>query len=80
MGSDARKRDDGDAFASPRSDDAVFGGALDAPTGAGEVPRLSVPAAVTGSGSRDSRPPFAKRTHAAESLGHDARIHFSAAC
>jgi hypothetical protein len=35
-GSDARKRDDGDAFASPRSDDAVFSGALDAPDGSGE--------------------------------------------
>src|SRR5437867_2699102 len=33
-----------------------------------------------GSGSRDSRPPFAQRTPAAESPGHDARIPFSAAC
>ncbi len=33
-----------------------------------------------GSGSKDSRPPLAKRTPAAESPEHDARIHFSAAC
>jgi len=33
-----------------------------------------------GSGSKDSPPPFAKRRPAAESPGHDARIHFSAAC
>ena len=36
VGSDARKRDDDDAWASPRSDDAVFERALDAPKGGGE--------------------------------------------
>jgi len=36
VGSDARKRDDGDAVASSRSDE-VFGGALDAPDESGEL-------------------------------------------
>jgi hypothetical protein len=35
-GSDARKRDDGDALASSRSDDETLGGALDAPDESGE--------------------------------------------
>jgi hypothetical protein len=77
-GSDARKRDDGDAEASSRSDE-TFERALDAPDGSGEVLGFGI-MPMTGPGSRDSRPPFAKRTPAAESPGHDARIHFSAAC
>jgi hypothetical protein len=78
-GSDARKRDDGDAFASSRSDE-TFERALDAPDGSGEWFSLFAPVVLMGSGSRNSRPPFAKRMPAAESPGHDARIHSSAAC
>jgi hypothetical protein len=78
-GSDARKRDDGDAFASPRSDE-VLRQALDAPDMGGELFPAQGKLGIMGFGSRTSRPPFAKRTPAAESPGHDARIHFSAAC
>jgi hypothetical protein len=78
-GSDARKRDDGDAKASSRSDE-TFERALDAPDGSGEWFSAFAAMPMMGLGSRDSRPPFAKRTPAAESPGHDARIHFSAAC
>jgi len=78
VGSDARKRDDGDAKASSRSDE-TFERALDAPDESGERFSALATMARMGPGSKDSRPPFAKRTPAAESPGHDARIHFSAA-
>jgi len=58
----------------------TFERALDAPDGSGEWFSAFAEMPTMGPGSRDSRPPFAKRTPAAESPGHDTRIHFSAAC
>jgi hypothetical protein len=74
-----KERDDGDAFASSRSDE-VLEQALDAPDMGGELFPAQGTLGMMGSGSRTSRPPFARRTPAAESPGHDARIRFSAAC
>jgi hypothetical protein len=57
-----------------------FERALDAPNESEEWFSALGRGLLMGPGSKDSRPPFAKRTPAAESPGHDTRIHFSAAC
>ena len=58
----------------------TLGGALDAPTRAERRFRHLPTSVKMGPRSKDYRQPFATRTPAAESPGHDTRIHFSAAC
>jgi hypothetical protein len=73
VGSDARKRDDGDAKASSRSDDDETAPRRRNPKGGWHF---------AGAHWRGMTNQFAAAGHGRrmQSAGHDTRIHFSAAC